>query len=145
MAKEKKKSKPKYGFYLSDETSNMIDTHLESADTSSRSKFVEKAIHHYCTYLDTGHNKILGNEIIRAMRDMSVDYVDRISHMLFKMAVEMGVGNYLKAADVTDLSEPDYNKLRYYVADLVRKTKGTVALEETVADKDIESLFECRE
>lgn len=79
------------------------------------------------------------------MRDMSVDYVDRISHMLFKMAVEMGVGNYLKAADVTDLSEPDYNKLRYYVADLVRKTKGTVALEETVADKDIESLFECQE
>ena len=70
MAIEKGKSKQKYGFYLNDETTNMIDTHLESAQTNNRSKFVEKAIHHYSAYLDTGHNKILGNEIIRVMRDI---------------------------------------------------------------------------
>ena len=35
MAIEKGKSKQKYGFYLNDETTNMIDTHLESAQTNN--------------------------------------------------------------------------------------------------------------
>lgn len=144
MAQKKENKKQKYGFYLEDETSFGIDTHLQSAQTNCRSTFVEKAIQHYCTYLDTGHNNVLGNEIIRAMRDISVNYVDRISHMLFKVAVEISVGNYLKAANVTDLTEPDYKKLRYYVADQVRKTKGIISLETAIADKYFSRFFICQ-
>lgn len=145
MAVEKGKSKQKYGFYLNDETTNMIDTHLESAQTNNRSKFVEKAIHHYSAYLDTGHNKILGNEIIRVMRDIMHDQISRVSRMLFKVAVEISVSNYLKAANVTDLSEPDYQKLRYYVAEQVRKTKGTISLEYALADEYLVEVLGCQE
>ena len=136
MAIEKGKSKQKYGFYLNDETTNMIDTHLESAHTNNRSKFVEKAIHHYSA---------LGNEIIRVMRDIMHDQISRVSRMLFKVAVEISVSNYLKAANVTDLSEPDYQKLRYYVAEQVRKTKGTISLEYALADEYLIEVLGCQE
>ena len=65
--------------------------------------------------------------------------------LLFKVAVEISVSNYLKAANVTDLSEPDYQKLRQYVAEQVRKTKGTISLEFALTDKYLIEVLGCQE
>lgn len=116
------KIKEKYGFYLKPETTELIDSHLELSQQKSRSAFVDEAIQHYCCYLDTDHNRVLGVEIIRVIRDTIVDQINRVAHMLFKIAVEMSVNNYLRASENPRLKEADYIRLREYAADQVRKT-----------------------
>ena len=135
------KIKEKYGFYLRPETIELMDSHLELSQQKSRSAFVDEAIQHYCCYLDTDHNRVLGVEIIRVIRDTIVDQINRVAHMLFKIAVEMSVNNYLRASENPRLNEADYIRLREYAADQVRKNKGWVSLEAALEDKNIEDFF----
>ena len=135
------KIKEKYGFYLRPETTELIDSHLEMSQQKSRSAFVDEAIQHYCCYLDTDHNRVLGVEIIRVIRDTIIDQINRVAHMLFKIAVEMSVNNYLRASENPRLKEADYIRLREYAADQVRKNRGWVSLESALEDKNIEDFF----
>ena len=135
------KIKEKYGFYLKPETTELIDSHLELSQQKSRSAFVDEAIQHYCCYLDTDHNRVFGVEIIRVIRDTIVDQINRVAHMLFKIAVEMSVNNYLRASENPRLNEADYIRLREYAADQVRKNRGWVSLESALEDKNIEDFF----
>ena len=59
--------------------------------------------------------------------------------MLFKIAVEMSVNNYL--AENPRLNEADYIRLREYAADQVRKNRGWVSLEAALKDKNVEDFF----
>ena len=133
--------KEKYGFYLKPETTELIDSHLELSQQKSRSAFVDEAIQHYCCYLDTDHNRVLGVEIIRVIRDAIIDQINRVAHMLFKIADEMSVYTYLRASENPHLKEADYIRLREYAADQVRKNRGWVSLEAALEDKNIEYFF----
>ena len=58
----------KYNFVLSDETSKMIDDHLENSRHRFRSEFVSEAIRRYCCDLDTSkHRNVMTEEIERIM------------------------------------------------------------------------------
>ena len=140
-AKMASKIKEKYGFYLRPETTELIDSHLELSQQKSRSAFVDEAIQHYCCYLDTDHNRILGVEIIRVIRDTIIDQINRVAHMLFKIAVEMSVNNYLRASENPRLKEADYIRLREYAADQVRKNRGWISLESALDDKNVKDFF----
>lgn len=135
------KIKEKYGFYLRPETTELIDSHLELSQQKSRSAFVDEAIQHYCCYLDTDHNRVLGVEIIRVIRDTIIDQINRVAHMLFKIAVEMSVNNYLRASENPRLTEADYIRLREYAADQVRRNRGWISLESALDDKNAEDFF----
>ena len=61
--------------------------------------------------------------------------------MLFKIAVEMSVNNYLRASENPRLNEANYIRLREYAADQVRKNRGWVSLEAALKDKNVEDFF----
>ena len=47
----------------------------------------------------------------------------------------MSVNNYLHASENPKLSEADYNNLRIYVRDKIRKTHGWIKLEDAIHDE----------
>ena len=134
------KSREKRGAYFrfKPEVDALIESHKERNE-DSRTEFVEDAIRYYCCHLDSESNRgVLSNEVIQAIEGVVTNQFNRLSYMLFKLAEEMSVNNYLHASENPKLSEADYNNLRIYVRDKIRKTHGWIKLEDAIHDEAID-------
>lgn len=131
------KSREKRGAYFrfKSEVDALIESHKDRNE-DNRTEFVEDAIRYYCCHLDSESNRgVLSSEVIQAIESVITNQFNRLSYMLFKLAEEMSVNNYLHASENPKLSEADYNNLRIYVRDKIRKTHGWVKLEDAIHDE----------
>ena len=124
------KSREKRGAYFrfKPEVDALIGSHKDKNE-DNRTEFVEDAIRYYCCHLDSESNRgVLSEGVV-------TNQFNRLSYMLFKLAEEMSVNNYLHASENPKLSEADYNNLRIYVRDKIRKTHGWIKLEDAIHDE----------
>ena len=74
-----------------------IDGYVKNDDYKSQSKFCNKALEFYISYLENADNDYLGKVITQTVNAVAEIHADRISDMLFKMAVGFEKQNLLNA------------------------------------------------
>lgn len=136
-------NKKGFYFYLKPEVNKLIDTHILTADTRSRSDFLSEAIKYYCCYLDSDANKdVLSNEIVEQLQAVIQNSENRIAHCIFKLAGECGVATYLAAAQVLEMNDLEIQACRNRAFDRVRKQQGFIRLEDATEEERL--LYEGR-
>ena len=66
-----------------------IDGYVKNDDYKSQSEFCNKAIEFYISYLENADNDYIGKVITQTVNAVAEHHADRISDMLFKMAVSI--------------------------------------------------------
>ena len=121
-------------FRFTPEVDALIESH-KGKNEDNRTEFVEDAIKYYCCHLDSEANKgVLSNEVIKAIRSVVKDQFNRHCNILFRIAVELGVHNFLLAQTVKNMTEAKLNVIRQKVTEQVRKNKGFIWIEDAAKD-----------
>lgn len=124
--------KTKYGFWLTPEVSEEINTHLTNDNCASRSEFVEKAILFYLGYLNTQNASAFLPEALHTMLEGTLDaFGDRMGSVLYKLAVENNLQNHILAAD-TDMDVPTYQRMRGRSVREVQSTNGKITFQDVL-------------
>ena len=122
-------------FRFTPEVDALIESH-KGKNEDNRTEFVEDAIKYYCCHLDSEANKgVLSKEVIKAIYSVVRDQFNRFAHMLYKIAVELGVHNFLLAQTIPNMTESKLNAIRQKVSEQVRKNKGFIWIDDVV-DED---------
>ena len=130
-----KKADNRFPLRLDEVTRWRIEHWYKRADCQSRNEFVEKAVNFYADYLEGQQNGILPAAIQAAIDGRLGIFEDRMSKLLYKLAVEMDMG----MSAVLDCVQVDDDYLRRLRSDSVRNVKGTNGLltfEQKVNDRN---------
>lgn len=129
--------KKKYGFRIRPEINELIETH-KYMNEDDRSAFVSEAIRRYSADIDGEKNAdILVERITSNVRAMTRNDINRICHAMFKIAVELGMQNYLLAAGYVELDDAEIRNVRSRAIERVRKTHGYISFEDAIAEERI--------
>ena len=121
-------------FRFTPEVDALIESH-KGKNEDNRTEFVEDAIKYYCCHLDSEANKgVLSNEVVKAIRSVVKDQFNLHCNILFRIAVELGVHNFLLAQTVKNMTEAKLNVIRQKVTEQVRKNKGFIWIEDVAKD-----------
>lgn len=82
---------------ITPKTKHSIDWYVKNMDYKSQSEFCNKALEFYIAYLENADNDYLGKTITQTVNAITEIHADRISDMLFKMAVSIEKQNLLNA------------------------------------------------
>lgn len=89
--------KEKITVNVSPKTKHSIDWYVKNMDYKSQSEFCNKALEFYTSYLENADNDYLGRTISQTVNATAEYHADRISDMLFKMAVSIEKQSLLNA------------------------------------------------
>ena len=99
----------------------------------SQNEFVEKALQFYCDYLTSQDSfSVLPPILVAAIRATVQNSESHICRLLFKLAVEMDMMMNVVAAGM-EIPEEQLRALRGRCVQEVKKTQGTVTLDDAVA------------
>ncbi len=126
-------------FYLPSDVINLCDGNLALAKVTSRNKFVEDAVRFYDCYLHKKVNTKLLTPAFESVIDARLDLTEyRLSHTLFKLAVEMATTmNLLAGAFQLDSSK--VQAMKHRVINEVKSVNGAIDLEKIVKYQNGES------
>ena len=92
------KNATRIGLYIDSNLLTQCDAAIPLTDARSRSEFICDAIEHYIAVLNVkGSSKVLTPALESVIGGKIAGTEDRISRMLFKLAVEIAVQNHLTA------------------------------------------------
>lgn len=95
---EETKNATRIGLYIDTDLLARCDAAIPLTDARSRSEFICDAIEHYIAVLNAkGSSKVLTPALESVIGGKIAGTEDRISRMLFKLAVEVSVQNHLTA------------------------------------------------
>ena len=125
-------NKIRFQIRISQITSEQIAQNIEQANCKSKNEFVEKAILFYCGYLSSQNDAeyltpLLAKVIQSSMRNSE----DRVSRLLFKLAVEIAIMMNVLAAGL-EVSEKDLEDLRYKCVQDVKRSRGSIKFSDAV-------------
>ena len=101
------KNKRKFALWLYPETFDKIGQLYTADDCRSKSEFIEKAVQFYIDHLTAEDQRsMLPNAMLSSMKSIVAESDNRISRLLFKMAVELAVTMNVVAAnsDIDDIT-----------------------------------------
>ena len=126
------KDKIKFAAYLYPETLDKIRELYRGNDCSSKSEFIEKAVRFYIGYL-TAEDKsnYLPNMFLSNMRSIASESDNRVSRMLFKLAVEQAMMMNIMAANY-DIEPGTLSRLRGSCVEEVKRLGGSFSMEDAV-------------
>ncbi len=119
-----KKADNRFPLRLDDLTRWKIECWYQKDDCQSRNEFVEKAVNFYADYLAGLENNVLPAAIQSAINGQLGTFEDRVSKLLYKLAVEMDMG----MSAVLDCVQVDDGYLRKLRSDSVKSVKATNGL-----------------
>lgn len=124
--------KRKFALWLHPETLEQVETAYKKDDCRSKSEFIEKAVRFYLSYLAAeDDSSLLPNAFLSSMKSIVSESDNRISRLLFKLAVEMAVmSNILAAMD--DVDDVTLSRLRGECVKAVKQINGTFTMEDAV-------------
>lgn len=126
-------NKEKKAFWLYPETLTDIEMHFKHDNCRSKSEFVEKAIKFYIGYLDEEKSVNYISPLITETVKAEIKGTEqRISRLLFKVAVELGKLAHITAA-VNGVDEEDIRELHTMCINEVRKINGIINSEDAAA------------
>lgn len=126
------KDKIKFAAYLYPETLDKIRELYRGDDCSSKSEFIEKAVRFYIGYL-TAEDKsnYLPNMFLSNMRAIASESDNRVSRMLFKLAVEQAMMMNIMAANY-DIEPGTLSRLRGSCVEEVKRLGGSFSMKDAV-------------
>ena len=120
--------KVRTAFYGEKSLLAISDGYLKKADCRSRNEFINKAIRHYIAFLQKEQdNEFLTPALESVLAGMIGDSENRLSRILFKLAVEMSMMLHV-AASQYDITEDQIVQLRKFCVDEVSKLNGNISL-----------------
>lgn len=125
---EETKNATRIGLYIDTDLLARCDASIPLTDARSRSEFVCGAIEHYIAVLTAkGNSKVLTPALESVISGKIAGTEDRISRIIFKLAVEIAVQNHLTAGRY-QFEDGYLEKLRDYCAQEVASTNGRINL-----------------
>ena len=118
------------GVYIGDDLLARCDAAMEKTNAESRSEFIRDALEHYIAVINKQESsKVLTPALESVIGSKIALTEDRISQMLFKVAVELAMQNHLTAGRYR--YEDSYlDSLRDYCVQQVKALNGRVDLKE---------------
>ena len=131
---EETKNATRIGLYIDTNLLARCDASILLTDARSRSEFVCDAIEHYIALLNVnGSSKVLTPALESVISGKIAGTEDRISRMIFKLAVEIAVQNHLTAGRY-EFQEGYLEELRDYCVQEVASTNGRMNLADIVKE-----------
>ena len=127
------KDKVKFIAHLYPETVKTVDDMFRQADCRSRSEFIEQAIRYYVGYLTANDDtSYLPIAMLSNMKSIVAESENKISKIIFKVAVELGMIQNAFAYSHQDITAESLARLRESVENEVKCTNGMLKLEDAV-------------
>ena len=127
-----KEKKQKFPLWIYPSTMDMIERYLEKSGCRSKSDFIEKAILFYAGFLAAQtYQDYIPNVVISCMKGSLRLFERRTSNILFKVAVEMSMMNFLLAS-AHRVSRETMESLRNMCIREVKSYNGSLTLEDAV-------------
>lgn len=125
-----KEMKRRFQLWLKPSVLDMADDLYEKDNCGSRSEFIEKAIQFYAGYLYAQQSPdYLPKILVSTLKGMMNDSDNRISRILFKLAVEQAITMNVVAA-TCNIPRDQLEKLRATCVTQVKKSNGSYAFED---------------
>lgn len=125
--------KVKFLMRIAPDTDRKVKAAMPLSNCRSQNEFVEKALQFYCEHLTAQDTfSALPPVLLSAIRAAVKASEDRISRLLFKLAVEMDMMMNILAAGM-EIPEEQLRELRGRCVQNVKKTNGGITLENAVA------------
>lgn len=126
---EETKNKKKFPLWMYPETRQLVSDWYQRDNCQSQSEFIEKAIKFYCGYISAEEGmRFLPAAITTAMTGMVDGLENRMSRLMFKLAVEMSMMMNILAT-TAEVDENTLRKLRGKCVEDVKRSVGSVTFE----------------
>lgn len=124
------KVKKKFALWLHPQTLEEISEAYAADNCRSKSEFIEKAVKFYLAHLDAkNESSILPNAFLSAMKGMLSESDNRISRLLFKIAVELAMTMNVAAASC-NINRESLSRLRGECVQEVKRLNGAFSFED---------------
>jgi len=133
-----KKADNRFPLRLDDLTRWKIEYWYQKNDCQSRNEFIEKAVNFYADYLAGLENNVLPAAIQSAIDGRLGMFEDRMSKLLYKLAVEMDMGMNA-VLDCVQVDDGYLRKLRADSVKSVRATNGLLTFEQKSTERKDET------
>lgn len=125
-------NKVKFALWVYPKTLKDVEVHYKGDNCKSQSEFIEKAISFYIGYLDEEKSvNYISPMITETVKATIKGTEQRLSRLLFKIAVEMGKLSHMLAA-VNDIDDETLHQLHIMCLNEVRKINGIINYENAV-------------
>ena len=124
--------KVRFQMRISPETDKKIKSAMPLANCRSQNEFVEQALLHYCSCLQSESGaSVLAPALVSALRSTVLNSEHHICRILFKFAVELCIMMNVMAAGM-EINPNSLDALRARCVDAVKKTNGSVTFKDEV-------------
>ncbi len=121
--------KVRTAFYGERSLLKIADSYLKAANCRSRNEFINQAIRHYIAFLQKEKdNEFLTPALESVLSGMIGDTENRLSRIIFKLAVEMSMMMHIVASQF-DIDDTEVEQLRRFCVDEVSRLKGKISFE----------------
>lgn len=125
-------NKVKFPLWIYPQTLKNVEFHYKNDNCKSQSEFIEKAINFYIGYLNEEENiNYISPMITETVKATIKGTEQRLSRLLFKVAVEMGKLSHMLAA-ANDVDDETLRQLHILCVNEVRKINGIIDYENAV-------------
>ena len=122
-------NKVKFALWTYPQTLKDVEVHYKGDNCKSQSEFIEKAIKFYIGYLDEEKGiDYISPMITETVKSTIQGTEQRLSRLLFKVAVELGKLSHMTAA-VNDVDDETLKSLHIMCVNEVRKINGIISYE----------------
>ena len=126
-----KEKKQKFALWVYPSTMETIERYLEKSECRSKSDFIEKAILFYAAFLAAqNYQNYIPNVVVSCMKGTPGSFERRTSNILFKVAVELSMMNFILAS-AHRVSKTTMENLRNICIREVRSYNSSITLEDT--------------
>lgn len=126
------KDKQKFPLWAKPETLQSVKEIYRTDNCKSQSEFIEKAILFYIGYLTADKpQSFLPNMFLSAMKSIVAESDNRVSRMLFKLAVELAVTMNVVAA-TNEIDEISLNRLKGECIKEVKRLNGAFSFDDAM-------------
>ena len=127
---DKPDKKVRFALYVNQSALNLVDEYFEKDNCFSKSEFIENAIRFYVSYLSSDTNiPYLSTVVLSTMDSLLKENTNRLSKLLFKLAVELAITMNVVAAN-QGVDKEVLNTLRGECIKEVKKTNGIFTFDE---------------
>ena len=127
---DKSDKKVRFALYVNQSALDLVDEYFEKDNCFSKSEFIENAIRFYVSYLSSDTNiPYLSTVVMSTMDSLLKENTNRLSKLLFKLAVELAITMNVVAAN-QGVDKEVLNSLRGECIKEVKKTNGIFTFDE---------------
>ena len=127
---DKSDKKVRFALYVNQSALDLVDEYFEKDNCFSKSEFIENAIRFYVSYLSSDTNiPYLSTVVMSTMDSLLKENTNRLSKLIFKLAVELAITMNVVAAN-QGVDKEVLNTLRGECIKEVKKTNGIFTFDE---------------